>query len=88
MWSQFSFFQVKNGCVMAGIISLTGRSPLHLALRVLADRADSGDMFFSDVDQKEIRRLDENDYQGTGDRGGGISVPVFGMELVSLQSWI
>ena len=23
-----------------------------------------------------------------GDRGGGISVPVFGMELVSLQSWI
>ena len=45
-------------------------------------------MFFAGVEQKEIRRLDENDYQGTGDRGGGISVPVFGMELVSLQSWI
>ena len=61
---------------------------IALGFCVLADRADSGDMFFSGVDQKEIRRLDENDYQGTGDRGGGISVPVFGMELVSLQSWI
>ena len=76
MWSQFSFFQVKNGCVMAGI------------LRVLADRADSGDIFFAGVEQKEIRRLDEKDYQDTGDRGGGFSVPVFCMELVSLQSWI
>ncbi len=34
-------------------------------------------MLFDGVDQKEIRRLDEKDYQGTGDRGGGISVPVF-----------
>lgn len=24
------FFSGENGCVMAGIISLTGRSPLHL----------------------------------------------------------
>ena len=58
------------------------------ALRVLADRADSGDIFFAGVEQKEIRRLDEKDYQDTGDRGGGFSVPVFCMELVSLQSWI
>lgn len=88
MWSQFSFFQVKNGCVMAGIISLTGDRHCTWALRVLADRADSGDIFFAGVEQKEIRRLDEKDYQDTGDRGGGFSVPVFCMELVSLQSWI
>ncbi|RHS62185.1 hypothetical protein DW954_16185 [Clostridium sp. AM45-5] len=29
------------------------------------------------MEQKEIRRLDEKDYQDTGDRGGGFSVPVF-----------
>ena len=61
---------------------------IAIALRVLADRADSGDIFFAGVEQKEIRRLDEKDYQDTGDRGGGFSVPVFCMELVSLQSWI
>ena len=47
-----------------------------------------GDIFFAGVEQKEIRRLDEKDYQDTGDRGGSFSVPVFCMELVSLQSWI
>lgn len=29
------------------------------------------------MEQKEIRRLDEKDYQDTGDRGGGFFVPVF-----------
>lgn len=48
----------------------------------------AGTFFFAGVEQKEIRRLDEKDYQDTGDRGGGFSVPVFCMELVSLQSWI
>lgn len=28
-------------------------------------------MFFAGVEQKEIRRLDEKDYQDIGDRGGG-----------------
>ena len=45
-----------------------GRSHCTWALRVLADRADSGDIFFAGVEQKEIRRLDEKDYQDTGDR--------------------
>ena len=48
--------------------------------------ADEADLIIYVVDGS--RELDENDYQGTGDRGGGISVPVFGIITVSLQSWI
>lgn len=70
---------------MAGIISLTGSRHCTWALRVLADCADSRDMFLL-RGAEEIRRLDEKDYQDTGDRGGDFSVPVFCMELVSLQS--
>ena len=40
----------------------------------MADHADSGDMFFAGVNQKEIRRLGENDYQDAGDRGGSWKV--------------
>ena len=44
--------------------------------------------FFCWRGTERIRRLDEKDYQDTGDRGGSFSVPVFAWNWFSLQSWI
>ena len=88
VWSQFSFFQVKNGCVMAGIISLTGRSPLHLGSACSGRSCWQWGHFFC------WRGTERNSTAGWEGLSGyrwswrRFFCSCFCMELVSLQSWI